>query len=86
MSPEAEKPALAGSPAEVDRIRDIIMGPQMRVYEQQFKRLVSQIELLNKQLEDQRAAFEQQPPGVESGWFVSWFRKTFGGKALADNC
>jgi hypothetical protein len=60
MSPDTAKPALEGSPAEVDRIRDIIFGPQMRVYEQQFKRLVSQIDRLNKQLEEQRAAFEGQ--------------------------
>ena len=34
--------------AEVDRIRDIIFGPQMRNYEQQFKRLAAQVDRLGK--------------------------------------
>lgn len=50
----------AGSLAEVDRIRDIIMGPQMRLYEQQFKRIASQLDLLSKELADLRAHTEQQ--------------------------
>lgn len=46
--------------AEVDRIRDIIMGPQMRLYEQQFKRIVSQLDLLSKEVADLRAQTDQQ--------------------------
>lgn len=46
--------------AEVDRIRDIIFGPQMRLYEQQFSRLVHRLELLGKELEELRAYVDQQ--------------------------
>lgn len=52
--------------AEVDRIRDIIFGPQMRLYEQQFQRLVGQTELLSKQVDELRAALEQQKADQES--------------------
>lgn len=52
--------------AEVDRIRDIIFGPQMRNYEQQFKRLASQVDRLGKQLEDLTSAFEQQTSQSQS--------------------
>lgn len=46
--------------AEVDRIRDIIFGPQMRLYEQHFRRVTGQLDLLGKQLEDLQAALDQQ--------------------------
>ena len=61
MAAESDKTDLEDRPvAEVDRIRDIIFGPQMRVYEQQFRRMAAQLDLLGKQLEDLRAALEQQ--------------------------
>jgi chromosome segregation ATPase len=46
--------------AEVDRIRDIIMGPQLRLYEQQFRRTPTQLEQLGKQLDELRAALDRQ--------------------------
>lgn len=45
---------------EVDRIRDIIMGPQMRLYEQQFRRMTSQFEQVSKELDELRTALDQQ--------------------------
>jgi predicted nucleic acid-binding Zn-ribbon protein len=45
---------------EVDRIRDIIMGPQMRLYEQQFRRINAQLEQIGKQLDELRAALDRQ--------------------------
>ncbi|HNS52511.1 MAG TPA: hypothetical protein PKO09_15190 [Anaerolineae bacterium] len=45
---------------EVDRIRDIIMGPQMRQYEQQFRRMTAQFEQVSKELDDLRAALDRQ--------------------------
>jgi DNA anti-recombination protein RmuC len=56
-----------GSPAEVDRIRDIIFGPQMRRYEQQFQRVMAQLEGMGKQLDELRAAFDQQGNDQEAG-------------------
>jgi transketolase len=62
-----EESNLEGRPvAEVERIRDIIFGPQMRTYEQQFKRLMSQIDVQGKQLEELRSALEQQRTNQES--------------------
>lgn len=46
--------------AEVERIRDIIFGSQMRNYDRQFADLVGQLDLLNKRLEELRAAVDQQ--------------------------
>lgn len=61
MSEEGSNPDLADRPqAEVDRIRDIIFGSQMRGYEQQFKRVAGQLEQLNRQLEELRAALDRQ--------------------------
>jgi DNA-binding transcriptional MerR regulator len=54
------------SVAEVDRIRDIIFGSQMRGYEQQFKRIASQLDLLGNQLEELRAALDRQRADQES--------------------
>jgi hypothetical protein len=53
------------SVAEVERIRDILFGSQMRRYEQQFKRMASQLDLLGKQFEDLRTAVEQQQADQE---------------------
>lgn len=67
MSTESDRPNMEGRPAaEVDRIRDIIFGPQMRLYEQQFKRAASQLDLLNKQLEEIRATIDRQRIDQES--------------------
>jgi hypothetical protein len=52
--------------AEVDRIRDIIFGSQMRGYEQQFKRVASQLDLLGNQLEELRVALDRQRADQES--------------------
>ena len=53
----------AETPQEVDRIRDIIFGPQMRDYEQRFQtvqrdldRLQQATDRLNEQLADQDSA------------------------------
>jgi hypothetical protein len=54
------------SVAEVDRIRDIIFGPQMRLYEQHFQRVTSQLEALGKQIEELRTALHQQATDQES--------------------
>jgi uncharacterized protein involved in exopolysaccharide biosynthesis len=48
------------SPAEVDRIRDIIFGSQMRTYEQQFKRVGARLDQIDKQLEALKAALDGQ--------------------------
>jgi F0F1-type ATP synthase membrane subunit b/b' len=61
MSAEGDQKAQQGGTiAEVDRIRDIIFGPQMHIYEQQFQRVSSQLELLGKQLEELRAHADRQ--------------------------
>lgn len=57
LDPKAQQ---TGTIAEVDRIRDIIFGPQMRLYEQQFKRLTGELELLRKELEELRAHADQR--------------------------
>lgn len=67
MNAESDRSDLGDRPiAEVDRIRDIIFGPQMRVYDQQFKRMVGQLDLLSNQLEELRTALEQQGAEQES--------------------
>ncbi|MFC2037327.1 hypothetical protein ACFLYD_05070 [Chloroflexota bacterium] len=67
MSTENDTANLQDRPiAEVDRIRDIIFGPQMRLYEQQFKRVVGQLDLLNKQLEDLRTTLDEKQAEQES--------------------
>jgi len=52
--------------AEVDRIRNILFGSQMRVYEQQFKRMASQLDLLGKQVAEFGAVLDQQRTDQES--------------------
>jgi hypothetical protein len=52
--------------AEVERIRDIIFGPQMRLYEQQFKRLSGHLDLLGKQLVELKATLDKQVADQES--------------------
>ena len=61
MAEEQPDASLAGNSAgEVDRVRDIIFGPQMRDYEQRFElarrdleRLQQELDRLNEQLADQ---------------------------------
>ncbi len=60
MTPNAGQPMAANTPQEVDRIRDIIFGPQMRDYEQRFQaqqrdldRMRQEIERLQEQLAEQ---------------------------------
>jgi DNA anti-recombination protein RmuC len=52
--------------AEVDRIRDIIFGSQMRNYEQQFRRMANQLDLLGGQLEELRTVMDRQRAEQES--------------------
>ena len=51
--------------AEVDRIRDIIFGSQMRTYEQQFKRVAGQLDQINKQLDELKASLGRQRQDLE---------------------
>src|SRR5512136_146250 len=51
--------------AEVDRIRDIIFGSQMRAYEQQFERVAGQLDQINKQLDELRASLGCQRQDLE---------------------
>lgn len=64
MSTEGENAELAEpSVADVDRIRDIIFGSQMRQYDQHFKRMASQVDLMGKQVEELRATLDQEQSG-----------------------
>ena len=56
----------ARSIAEVERIRDIIFGPQMRLYEQQFKRMSGHIDLIGKQLAELKSTVDEQRTEQES--------------------
>lgn len=51
--------------AEVDRIRDIIFGSQMRTYEQQFKRVAWQLDQISKQLDELRTGLNRQRADLE---------------------
>lgn len=60
MTQKPVQPSAASTPQEVDRIRDIIFGPQIRDYEQRFQalqrdaeRLQQEIDRLTEQLADQ---------------------------------
>ena len=66
MSQEAKSDQEATPIAELERVRDIIFGSQMRVYEQQFKRMTGQLELMGKRLEDLRADLEKQQADQEA--------------------
>lgn len=54
------------SVAEVDRIRDIIFGSQMRGYDRRFKEVGAQLDLLNRQLEQLKVALDQQRGAQET--------------------
>jgi oligoendopeptidase F len=61
MSVENEKPNTEDLPVtELDRIRDIIFGSQMKSYEGQFDLLANELSLLGKQLNELRADLAQQ--------------------------
>ena len=60
MSVKGDSQREVSTPAEVDRIRDIIFGPQMRVYEQQFKRFSGRLDALKIQMEELRASLDQR--------------------------
>jgi len=57
MATEKAKPTSPEPPKDVERVRDIIFGPQMRDYDQRFhtiqrdiERLRQELELLNEQM------------------------------------
>ena len=57
MATEKPKPTPGEAPKDVERVRDIIFGPQMRDYDQRFhtiqrdiERLRQELELLNEQM------------------------------------
>ena len=61
MSTENDKATAEDSPvADVERIRDIIFGPQMRQYEQRFQRMAKRLELMSKQWEETRTGLDQR--------------------------
>ena len=52
--------------ADVERIRDIIFGSQIRQYEQRFSGITNQLDLLSRQLEELGTALDQQRDAQES--------------------
>lgn len=60
MSAETKSQANDNPLADVERIRDIIFGSQMRQYEQRFDRLTSRFEQLGKQVSDLKVSVDQQ--------------------------
>ena len=67
MTRKSDEAGLEEQPiAEVDRIRDIIFGSQMRTYEQQFKRVAGQLDQINKQLDELRASLDRQRQDLEA--------------------
>lgn len=51
MTQKSTQPVAGSTPQEVDRIRDIIFGPQIRDYEQRFQALQRDIERLQQELD-----------------------------------
>jgi chromosome segregation ATPase len=51
MATEKAKPTSGEAPKDVERVRDIIFGPQMRDYDQRFHTLQRDIERLRQELE-----------------------------------
>lgn len=61
MSVEDRKPDANDRPiSELDRIRDIIFGPQMQDYQGQFGRVAAELGLLSQQLDELRTTLDQQ--------------------------
>lgn len=56
MAARGSDPAAPGADPDVERIRDIIFGPQMRDYDQRFQNLLADVERLRQQMERQRTA------------------------------
>lgn len=50
MTADKKPPAPDGSPQEVERIRDIIFGPQMRTYEGQFEAILCDLDRLRQEI------------------------------------
>lgn len=55
-----------GSPDKLDAVREIIVGPITREWEQKIARLARQIEQLREQNEAQRAAYEKKIVQMQS--------------------
>ena len=72
MAPEKKTPNAEENPQEVDRIRDIIFGSQMRAYEGSFQtiqrdleRLFNEIERLNEKTDEQERNQSQKRQALE---------------------
>ncbi len=72
MAPEKKTPNVEENPQEVDRIRDIIFGSQMRLYEGSFQtiqrdleRLFNEIERLNEKTDEQERNQSQKRQALE---------------------
>jgi hypothetical protein len=72
MAPDKNLPNPAEKPQEVDRIRDIIFGSQMRTYEGNFQnlqrdieRLLHEIERLNEKTDEQDRVHNQKIQTLE---------------------
>ena len=65
MSAEGERAGEDRTAADVDRIRDIIFGSQIRQYDQRFEGVASQLDLLERQLAELRGALDQQRDAQE---------------------
>ncbi len=50
---------------ELDRIRDIIFGPQMQDYQGQFGRIAAELGLLSQQLDELRTTLDRQQADQE---------------------
>lgn len=61
MSAEDGRPDAGERPiTELERIRDIIFGPQMQDYEGQFSRVAAELGLLSQRLNDLQSTLAQQ--------------------------
>ena len=60
MAHKSGQASASSTPQEVDRIRDIIFGPQIRDYEQRFQALQRDVERLQKEIERLTEQFTEQ--------------------------
>ena len=65
MSGEGERAGEDRTAADVDRIRDIIFGSQIRQYDQRFDQVANQLGLLERQLAELRSALDTQRDAQE---------------------
>lgn len=72
MTTEKKNPGAAENPQEVDRIRDIIFGSQMRAYEGNFEtiqrdieRILNEIDRLNEKTDEQDRVHNQKLQTLE---------------------